>query len=101
MIIDPSRTGCTVWMGNKFQILTGSIDECCERIIKFITRDISEESYVDCFNFINFKKSNYVHAPFLPLDCILKRYTVFSFDFSFSTKHFFDANISHIFYYFF
>lgn len=59
MIIDPDRNGCTVWMGNKFQILTGSIDECCERIIKFITRDISEESelYRRCFNFINFKKS--------------------------------------------
>lgn len=37
MIIDPSRDGCTIWAGNKVQFIKGDPEECCKRIINYIT----------------------------------------------------------------
>ena len=37
MIVDPSRDGCTIWVGNKVQFIKGNPEECCKIIIKYNT----------------------------------------------------------------
>ena len=37
MILDPCRDGIEIWYGNQVQHMKGSVDECVDKIIKFIT----------------------------------------------------------------
>jgi len=38
MIIDPGRSGCTIWFLNKskMQVINGTPEECVDRVVKFV-----------------------------------------------------------------
>lgn len=38
MIIDPDRDGCTIWEGTRVQHIKGNVEECCQRIMKYVSR---------------------------------------------------------------
>ena len=44
MILDPSRDGCTIWSGNKVQFIKGDADECCKKIINYITDEWDDKT---------------------------------------------------------
>jgi hypothetical protein len=48
MIIDPDRQGCTIWFGDKVQHIDGTPEQCCDKIINFITRLYKDKYGVLC-----------------------------------------------------
>jgi len=47
MIIDPRRSGCIIWFMSKrkVQTINGTLEECADRIIKYITKyELDEET---------------------------------------------------------
>ena len=45
MIIDPGRTGCTVWFINKskMQSINGTPEECVDRIVKYAIKNVLDK----------------------------------------------------------
>lgn len=45
MIIDPRRSGCTIWFINKskMQFLNGNYEECINRIYNFVIKTVTDE----------------------------------------------------------